>query len=61
MKYWDIKPNPRDTWTTNDWDTYRFFKKLGVKVKASIYDGYAYVALYNAEKPSLSLIIKQKM
>lgn len=59
--YWDIKPHPRSSWTTADWDTHRFFKKLGVKVKATVYDGHALVLVYNAKKPSHSIIIKEKM
>ncbi len=61
MTYMDIILPPSHSWTAIDWDMYRFFRKLGVKVKATTHNGYAYVVLYNAIKPSRSMIIKQKM
>ena len=60
MKYMDIKTD-RLYWTTADYDMERFFKKLGCKVKATIYNGYAYVFVYDNKKPSKSLIFKNKM
>lgn len=58
--WWDIKTE-QIGWTGADYDMHRFFMKLGSAVKATIHEGYAYVFVYNADKPSKSLVLKSKM